>query len=220
MACDTPSADSGIELLYADLKYCNDSFWKNEEVGEKRVNFFVSLVTAVLTALVALAKLNSDSIDDAVFLLVIIYALFALLVMGVITLARLVKRNEVTDDYKARMDKLRKILKEHGTSPALKDYPDFPVSYKPKFRGLANIVAAINSLILTALTGVLLIALSKSLQFPKYCGLSWVFALTSIGVLVFVLSLTLQPCLLKLCEMWENKQKDSEFKKSQNPKTC
>jgi hypothetical protein len=38
------------ELLLADHKYICDSFWKNEEPGEKRVQFFITLVTAVLAA--------------------------------------------------------------------------------------------------------------------------------------------------------------------------
>jgi hypothetical protein len=34
-------------LLLAEYKRYAESFWKNEEVGEKRVSFFITLVTAV-----------------------------------------------------------------------------------------------------------------------------------------------------------------------------
>ena len=42
------------ELLLEELRYFSESFWRNEQVGETCVNYFVSLVTAVVAALVAL----------------------------------------------------------------------------------------------------------------------------------------------------------------------
>ena len=45
------------DLLLAEHSYFADSFWRSEEVGEKRVNFFITLVTAVLTVLIALVSL-------------------------------------------------------------------------------------------------------------------------------------------------------------------
>lgn len=42
------------DLLLADLEYIRASFWKNEDIGEKRFGFFVTVVTAVVAGLVAL----------------------------------------------------------------------------------------------------------------------------------------------------------------------
>jgi len=40
------------KLLLAEYQHFSESFWKNEEIGEKRVNFFITLSTAIV-ALVA-----------------------------------------------------------------------------------------------------------------------------------------------------------------------
>jgi hypothetical protein len=54
----SPTDDSD-QFLLAEHRHFTESLWKNEEVGEKRLNVFITLVTAVITALVALhAKEN------------------------------------------------------------------------------------------------------------------------------------------------------------------
>ena len=45
---------SSRELLLADLEHFEESIWRNEEIGEKRFNFFLTLVTAVAGGLLAL----------------------------------------------------------------------------------------------------------------------------------------------------------------------
>jgi hypothetical protein len=54
-----------MEFLLADHKYFADSIWKNEEVGEKRLNVFITLVTAVIAALVALHAKDNTMGDAA-----------------------------------------------------------------------------------------------------------------------------------------------------------
>ena len=49
------------DLLIADLEHFGESLWRNEEVGEKRFNFFVTLVTAVAVGLVALYTTDKHS---------------------------------------------------------------------------------------------------------------------------------------------------------------
>jgi hypothetical protein len=89
-------------FLLEEYRHLSESFWRNEEVGEKRVNFFITLVTAVIAALVTLAtKGKTDVYPIAVF------ALFALLVVGIVTLNRMIRRNRVTDEYKLAMDMIR-----------------------------------------------------------------------------------------------------------------
>jgi hypothetical protein len=98
--------DRVTEFLLAEHRYLADSFWRNEETGEKRVNFFITLVTAVLAALVALASnrgsLSSEQISRFAFA-----ACLGLLVVGVLTFRRLLKRNGAADKYKAGMDVIR-----------------------------------------------------------------------------------------------------------------
>jgi hypothetical protein len=47
-------SDGSTEFLLAELEHFGQSLWRNEEVGEKRFNFFLTLVTAVISGLVAL----------------------------------------------------------------------------------------------------------------------------------------------------------------------
>jgi hypothetical protein len=42
------------ELLLAEYEQYSEAFWKNEEGGEKRITFFISLTTAIIAAIVAL----------------------------------------------------------------------------------------------------------------------------------------------------------------------
>jgi len=51
-----PPTEDTRAFLLAEHEHFGDSFWRNEETGEKRVNFLITLVTAVLAALVALAS--------------------------------------------------------------------------------------------------------------------------------------------------------------------
>ena len=39
------------KLLLAEYELFSTSFWKNEEVGEKRVNFFITLTTAIIAGI-------------------------------------------------------------------------------------------------------------------------------------------------------------------------
>lgn len=44
------------KLLMAEYEHFSESFWRNEEVGEKRINFFVTLTTAIIAGIVALVS--------------------------------------------------------------------------------------------------------------------------------------------------------------------
>jgi len=46
-----PAKDGVKDLLLKDYDYLSESFWKNEQVGETRVNFYIGFVTFVLGAL-------------------------------------------------------------------------------------------------------------------------------------------------------------------------
>ncbi len=152
------------DILAADFKSFEDSFWKNETVGETRVQFFVGLVTAVIGGLVTLAttiekagQASTDPepwIDEKKVTVIALFALSSLLIVGWITFLRMVRRNCVTDEYKGAMDYIRKTF----VTPKLQNYTPFlepEEEQKPKIGGLSNFVAIINGLILAALIYVL-----------------------------------------------------------------
>lgn len=157
--------DDVKELLLEDYKYFQDSFWKNEETGETRVRFYITLVTAVLAAVATLLASDADAFSDAQVLYITSTSLFALLLFGFITLLRIIKRNEVTDGYKKSMDEIRNRFKEfYDKEGILEGYSPFGKSVKvPKVRklgGLSHTVAAINSVIAAILIGMPLVSSS------------------------------------------------------------
>lgn len=166
--------EKALELLLADYQYLGDSFWKNEETGETRVKFLITLVTAVMTALVTLVAKYIDVMTVGgkgcwFILIVIIFSLIFLFAIGFVTLRRIMKRNKVTDGYKKDMDEIRKRIKDNFDCLNVLD------NYKPfsgktenkegeifqirKVGGLAYTVAIINSFITAALVGVIYTAL-------------------------------------------------------------
>jgi 8-oxo-dGTP pyrophosphatase MutT (NUDIX family) len=157
-------AESAKELLLADYKYLGESFWKNEETGETRVKFFITLVTAVLAALAALAKSKDGLVTNDVLALVSIYALFALMVLGTVTLFRMMQRNATTDGFKQYMDDIRHRFKgDLDQVPLLEGYK--PFRHSPPIRklgGLAHTVAALNSLLAAALAGIIIALLEAN----------------------------------------------------------
>jgi len=142
------------DFLLAEYKNLAESFWHNEEIGEKRLNFFMTLVTAVIAALVALATKQNDALPSADVKLIAVYALLALLAFGLVTLMRLIKRNQTTDEYKRGMAKIRAQFCESDVR--LASYQPFEKRQRTLFRGgLVEMVAVINSLIVAALVALI-----------------------------------------------------------------
>lgn len=107
------TASETKELLLEDYRYLSESFWKNEQTGETRVNFFIGIVTAVLGALGVTIISEKITLAVSVQRLVIAISLFALLLLGLITMLRLLTRNRTTDGYKHGLDAIRQIFKDH-----------------------------------------------------------------------------------------------------------
>ena len=138
------------KLLLAEYEQYSAAFWRNEEAGERRVTFFTTLTTALITAIVALRTSDVDIPEDEL-LLTASAALFAALVFGFATFLRILQRDRVTDEYKAVLRFLRVQLKRCS---GLEEYY-LPLS---SFRrhwllrgGLATTVALMNSLLVVVL---------------------------------------------------------------------
>jgi 8-oxo-dGTP pyrophosphatase MutT (NUDIX family) len=171
MAKDSNKGQSIKDILLADYNYLQTSFWKNEEVGEKRVEFFIAIATAVLSGLAVLlaASYRNGKVAEITDLVVpiAIFSLLWLLFFGLITLLRLLKRNEVTDGYKIDMDRIRERYKDiYDVEGALSDYSIFRAKRGKAFPirkigGLAHSIAVANGIIVAALALILVLALSK-----------------------------------------------------------
>jgi hypothetical protein len=93
---DTESRTAVKEFLLAEYDNVADSFWKNEQTGETRVNWFLGIITAGAAGLIGLASAEHRPYGEPLRL-IYLGALFALLCFGVVTLFRIIKRNEKTD---------------------------------------------------------------------------------------------------------------------------
>jgi len=156
------SSEAAQALLLKDYDSLTQALAANETLGDTRLNFFVGLVTAVVAGLVTLS--SSDSTNAQVMSEpVTLFAVLALLALGIVVLFRIIHRNSVTDGYRKDLDRIRAIYREHfDRSGVLHSFRPFskwdkdktgkkPVYKGRSFGGLADTVAVINGLLLAGL---------------------------------------------------------------------
>ena len=138
------------KLLLAEYEQYSESFWRNEEAGERRVTFFATLTTALITAIVAL-RTSELKIPKAELVLISSAAAVCVLLFGLVTFLRILQRDRVTDEYKAVLRYLRAQLKRCS---GLEDYY-LPLQSLRKHwllrGGLATTVALMNCLLVAVL---------------------------------------------------------------------
>src|SRR5262245_56693225 len=101
------------ELLLEDYRYIAESMWRNEQGGESRVNLFMSLTTISVSVMAAILARNNDEPDDVTLRIAALAGLFSLLLLGCLTLNRMVTRNNSTDKAKHKLDLIRQEFKDH-----------------------------------------------------------------------------------------------------------
>lgn len=140
------------EFLLEEYRSLTESLHINEEVGEKRLTFFITLVSGVMAGIVTLLT-NFDEIPfefmyAVVFL--VIGTLVAILVVGRIIYFRMKKRNRTTDGFKKDLRRIRNIMKlkyadEHETN--LKYYGAFGNNEQRRFTSLVHVMAVLNAFV-------------------------------------------------------------------------
>ena len=157
---NTESRTAVKEFLLAEYNNVADSFWKNEQTGETRVNWFLGIITAGAAGLIGLASAEHRPHGETLRL-IYLSALAALLCFGIVTLFRILKRNKNTDGFKQDAKRIRELFKNHfDANGTLKDYRAFGPEESDKglvrtFGGLAHTVSTINSLIVAGLTATI-----------------------------------------------------------------
>jgi hypothetical protein len=118
------------ELMLADLVRFEDAVWKNEDIGAKRFDFFVTLLTAVTAGLVALWSTDRAKAADfqASLTLWTGRAVLALLVLGLVAYRRMLHRDKITAEYKRTANAIRRSYR----SVFRHESPDLP-AYKLEF---------------------------------------------------------------------------------------
>lgn len=178
----TRERKGGIDdFLIAEHQHFADSFWRTEELGEKRLNFFISLLTAGVAGLVVLATAESGFSDPQVQW-VSFSAGVALLLLGLSTFLRMLRRNEVTDQYKVAMNLVRESFRNRY---ALESYAPFPNVQRRLFTGgLAQTAALLNSMIAGSLAAIALVLTTSPTWVALSAGL--VFGLSLAGQFAYI----------------------------------
>lgn len=150
----SPVRDDHEKFLLAEYEHFADGFFKNEEIGERRIQFFITVATAVLGGVVVLLTSDHVQLSKASLRQIATAALLSVLLLGVVTFGRILQRDRVTDEYKGVLRYLREQWRRR--SPGLEDY-DLP--FRPArhwlLRGsLALIAALMNSVLLASAVAV------------------------------------------------------------------
>ncbi len=184
------------EFLLAEYQNVAESFWKNEQTGETRVNWFIGIVTAGAGGLIGLASAEHRPHGEPLRL-IYLAALFALLCFGIVTLFRIVKRNEKTDGYKDDAQRIRGLFQDRfDDADILQNYHSFGPKNPDKgvartFGGLAHTVSTINSLILAGLAAILFYPFGGVLMFVKDRDIQ-IWLTYPIAIVAFLLAAFLQ----------------------------
>jgi len=89
---DSLSFDNAKDLLLADLEYFGNALRRNEESGETRVNFFITLLAAIPVAIVGLSEHNNiNFLENPLARSMLLTFLFPMLIFGLFIFLRLVK---------------------------------------------------------------------------------------------------------------------------------
>jgi hypothetical protein len=179
-----------VNFLLAEYQSHRDEFRRSEEVGETRVNFFITVTTAVLAALAIRDQgIWAGGTVDPIFF----PGLGALLLFGVVTLMRLIRRNLVSHEQLRAMGRIRsyfardeQILQYLYYEPR-DDSPCREKEWDQIFSlgtgGLVETVALVNGLIVAAFCALF------ALSYPKWN--IWLVALLGlitawIGIFIYV----------------------------------
>ena len=150
------------DLFLAEFQHLAQSLLTNEEQGERRVTFFITLVTAAAGAL----GFFGDKVDPAFggpWPVLTAGALFALFLFGIQTMRRVVQRNVSSDGLKLRLDRIRRYFtgrQVRRIRPFLSYDPDEPTGrdFKPwplmGSGGWLDTVVLVNAVLAGAIAGL------------------------------------------------------------------
>ena len=98
------------KFLFEEYRAWTDALNRSEQIGEGRLRFFLTFSTAVLGGVGALARDGDGNIQMARAVPLLGWVMPALLLLGLVTFLRMLRRNETTDEYKVRLARVRLAL--------------------------------------------------------------------------------------------------------------
>lgn len=149
---------SADNFALEEYKHLSALFRQNEDAGERRITLLLTLTTAVSAGLVALLTSHGTCLTTDNLSYIANGAIIALLILGLVTLRRICKRNQTSDSYKVGMDRIRSYFEE--SDRRLSSYHPFKTSRgTPSFwerhrflnGGLLTITCILNSAFIAVL---------------------------------------------------------------------
>ena len=155
-----------VDLLLADLEHFGESLWRNDEIGERRFNFFLTLTTSVIAGLAALYAAKAEMFDKALLPCVTRLALTGLLVFGAMTYMRLLQKDRVTDEYHETLRYIRNMLAKLDPAAVAYEVPQGPRTAAWRKVGLAQMAGVLTA----GLFALLIYNLGGSLELATGAG--------------------------------------------------
>jgi putative (di)nucleoside polyphosphate hydrolase len=143
----------GVEILIKDLEHFGESLWRNEEVGEKRFNFFITLLTAVIAGVIAVQTADPTKIPKDLPAEITTGAAACLLIFGILAFMRMLHRDRISNQYRVTLKYIRRKLRRLCTELEEYSVPVVEKSNRSKWRqgGYTISVGVINCLLFCAL---------------------------------------------------------------------
>jgi hypothetical protein len=132
-----------------------ESMHRSEELGEHRVEFLITLVTAAAAGLIVLGTSDKHGFADPRLRAIVIATTAALLIMGTATFARMLHRDRKTDGFKARLARIRDHIEAGRTGLPDFDRPAKAEPRSPLRGGLATLTILLDSLLAGVATAAL-----------------------------------------------------------------
>jgi putative (di)nucleoside polyphosphate hydrolase len=150
------------KLLLAEYAHFGDAIFKNEEIGERRIEFFLTIATATLGGVILLLTSEHMSLSAHAVRRMALAALLALFLMGVMTFCRILQRDFVTGEYKRIQRYLREQLRRRSVSLDEYGLPFARPRQKLLRGGMALTTAIMNSLVLAFIIAVWTVEMQAS----------------------------------------------------------
>ena len=189
------------DFLLAEYVHMSESLLRNEESGEKRAAFFVTLVGATVGILgFVFGEKTSIASQDKIFPATAIVTAI-LFCLGILTVRRLIQRDLVTEEIKLSLRTLRQLFLTQKEAEALPNsffapYADPKLTEVKLFSigngGWLQTVAFVNALLTGVFVVTACLAVSKDVVKP------WQIILALAGsVIVWIVQLTYAKSTLK-----------------------
>lgn len=100
------------EILSNEYKRYHDLLMNYGSLGERRINFFITFITAIIGSLGVASVVTDQNIitnieNNKALFIVILFLLLSLFLFGLLTFRRIINGNVTTDDHKINLDIIR-----------------------------------------------------------------------------------------------------------------